>query len=321
MSPAPHAPPTLAGIRAAAERIRPHARRTPVLTCRAIDERAGCTVFLKCENLQRVGAFKFRGACNAIFSLSDAEAARGIATQSSGNHAQAIALAARLRGVPAHIVMPRTSPKVKLDAVAGYGGRITLCEPTLRSRDETLARVAAETGATVIHPYNDARVIAGQGTSAMELLDEVPDLDIVMAPVSGGGLLSGTAIAATSIKPGIRVIGAEPEGADDAFRSFAAGRIIPCEKPDSICDGLLAGLCPLTFGILRERVEGIVTLSERSIIDAMRFVWERAKLVIEPSAAVPIAALLEGKIEPPGRRIGVIISGGNVDLDRLPWQR
>ncbi len=314
------APPTLADIRAAAARIAPYARRTPVMTCRAIDERAGCTVFLKCENLQRVGAFKFRGACNAVFSLTDAEAARGVVSQSSGNHAQAVALAARIRGIPAHIVMPHTAPKVKKEAVAGYGGRITYCEPTMAARDGEQARIAEETGAAVVHPYNDYRVIAGQGTAALELVEEIDGLDAVIAPVSGGGLLSGTAIAAQSVRPGVRVLGAEPAGADDAARSLAAGVITAVAQPRSICDGLLATVGSLTFPILRERVERIVTVGEREIIDAMRLVWERAKIVVEPSGAVAIAALCDERADLLGARVGVIVSGGNVDLERLPWQ-
>lgn len=312
-------PPTLADIRAAAARIAPHAKRTPVMTSSSLDRATGCRVYLKCENLQRVGAFKFRGACNAVLSLTDAEAALGVATQSSGNHAQAIALACSIRGIASHIVMPHTAPRVKSAAVEGYGGRITFCEPTLAARDATLARIAHETGAAVIHPYNDARVIAGQGTAAAELLEEVPDLDVVMTPVSGGGLLSGTAIAATSIRPGIRVFAAEPTGADDAARSLVAGALQPSDHPKTICDGLMAGLCPLTFGVIRERVERILTVSDEETIVAMRFLWERCKLVVEPSGAITIAALLARPADLAGRRIGVIISGGNVDLDRLPW--
>jgi threonine dehydratase len=306
----PH--PTLADIRAAAGRIAPYAHRTPVLTCAALDERLGARIFLKCESFQKVGAFKFRGAANAVFSLDAAAAARGVATHSSGNHAQALALAARLRGIPAFIVMPDNAPAVKKAAVAGYGGHITYCEPTLE-------RVVQETGAVVVHPYNDDRVIAGQGTAALELLEDVPGLDAVMVPVGGGGLLSGTAIAATSLQPGIRVIAAEPEGADDACRSFRAGRIIPSVAPKTVADGLLTSLGDRTFPVIRERVEAIVTVSEAAIIAAMKFVWERAKLVIEPSSAVPVAALWEKKIDLSGLRVGIILSGGNVDLDRLPW--
>ncbi|HRW49736.1 MAG TPA: pyridoxal-phosphate dependent enzyme [Caldilinea sp.] len=313
--------PTITDIRQAAERIRPHAHRTPVMTCRSLDQRVGAQVFMKCENLQKVGAFKFRGACNAVFSLSPDEAARGVATHSSGNHAQALALAARMRGIPAYIVMPRNAPAVKQAAVAGYGGIITLCEPTLAARESTLAEVVAATGAEVVHPYNDVRVIAGQGTAALELLADVPDLDVIMAPVGGGGLLSGTAIAARAVAPQMRVIAAEPAGADDAFRSLAAGHIIPSVQPQTIADGLLTSLGDLTFPIIRDHVEQIVTVSEPAIVAAMKFVWERAKLVVEPSGVVPIAALWEEAIDLRGLRVGVILSGGNVDLEHLPWQQ
>jgi len=313
----PH--PTLDDIRRAAERIRPYAHRTPVFTCASLDERLGAFIFLKCENFQKVGAFKFRGAANAVFSLSEEAAERGVATHSSGNHAQALALAARLRGIPAHIVMPDNAPAVKKAAVAGYGGRITFCEPTLKARETTLEAVVRDTGAEIVHPYNDDRVIAGQGTAALELLADVLGLDAVMTPVGGGGLLSGTAIAATELRPGIRVIAAEPEGADDAFRSLQAGRIIPSTSPKTIADGLLTSLGDRTFPVIRERVERIVTVSESAIIAAMKFVWERAKLVIEPSSAVPVAALWEKKIDLSGLRVGIILSGGNVDLNRLPW--
>lgn len=310
--------PTLDDVRAAAARIAPYAHRTPVLTSRSIDEMASAQVFFKCENLQKVGAFKFRGACSAVMALSEAEAARGVATHSSGNHAAALALSARIRGVPAHIVMPRGAPAVKRAAVEGYGGMIVECEPTLASREATLRRVVEGTGATFVHPYNDARVIAGQGTAALELLEEVPDLDVVVAPVGGGGLLSGTAIAVTSLYPsGARVVGAEPEAADDARRSLEEGKIVPSLDPKTIADGLRTSLGPITFAVLRRRAAGIVTVSEEAIASAMRLVWERMKIIIEPSSAVPVAAVLGGKVE--GARIGVIISGGNVDLARLPW--
>lgn len=311
--------PTLADIRMAAERIRPFAHRTPVWTCASLDRAVGAQVFLKCENLQRVGAFKFRGACNAVFSLTEQEAARGVVCHSSGNHAQALALAARLRGVPAHIIMPSNAPGVKKAAVAGYGGQITFCEPTLEAREAAQAAVVAQTGATIVHPYNDLRVIAGQGTAALELLTDHPDLDVILAPVGGGGLLSGTAIAAQGLAPAIRVIAAEPEAADDACRSMAAGRIIPSLDPKTIADGLLTSLGELTFPIIRDRVERIVPVSEAGIIAAMKFVWERAKLVIEPSAAVPVALLWERRFDLTGLRVGVILSGGNVDLEKLPW--
>jgi threonine dehydratase len=311
---------TIQDVRLAAERIRPYVHRTPVLTCASLDRQVDAQVFLKCENLQKVGAFKFRGGCNAVFSLPDSELAQGVVTHSSGNHAQALALAARLRGISAYIVMPRTAPAVKKAAVAGYGGTITFCEPTLEARESTQAQVVAETGATVIHPYNDPRVMAGQGTAAMELMEDVPNLDVVLAPVGGGGLLSGTAITATETSPHIRVMGAEPERADDAFRSLAAGRIMPSVNPQTIADGLLTSLGSLTFPIIRDRVERIVTVSEAGIIAAMKFVWERAKIVIEPSAAVAVGVLWERKVDLSGLRVGVILSGGNVDLDVLPWQ-
>jgi threonine dehydratase len=312
--------PTINDIRQAAERIRPYAHRTPVLTCESLDRWVGAQVFLKCENLQKVGAFKFRGACNAVFALSEAEAARGVVAHSSGNHAQALALAARLRGIPAYIVMPENAPAVKQAAVAGYGGKIHLCRPTLQAREDTQAEVIARTGAVEVHPYNNERVIAGQGTAALELLEQAPHLDVILTPVGGGGLLSGTALAATSLKPGVRVIAAEPEMADDAYRSLQAGRILPSENPQTIADGLLTSLGDRTFPIIQERVEQIVTVSEAAIMRAMRFVWERAKIIIEPSAAVPVAALQEGRIDLGGLRVGVILSGGNVDLERLPWQ-
>lgn len=312
--------PTFADILAAAERIRPYAHRTPVLTCQSLDARVGAQVFLKCENLQKAGAFKFRGACNAVFSLTGAQVARGVATHSSGNHAQALALAARLRGIPAYIVMPANAPAVKQAAVADYGGIITLCEPTQAAREATLTQVVAETGAEVVHPYNDGRVIAGQGTAALELLADAPDLDVIIAPVGGGGLLSGVALATKVLSPHVRVIAGEPAGADDAFRSLAAGQIVPSVAPQTIADGLLTSLGTLTFPIIREHVEQIVTVSEAAIIAAMRFLWERAKLVVEPSGVTPVAVLWEGKIDLRGLRVGVILSGGNVDLTHLPWQ-
>jgi len=313
--------PTITDIRAAAVRIRPWAHRTPVLTCAGLDAMVGARLFFKCENFQKVGAFKFRGATNAVFALSDTEAARGVATHSSGNHAAALSLAARLRGIPAHVVMPRTSRAVKQAAVAGYGGNVVLCEPTLAAREATLESVVAATGAAVVHPYNDPMVIAGQGTAALELLDEVDGLDIVMTPVGGGGLLSGTAITVTAVSPATRVVAAEPAAADDAFRSLKEGRLVPSVNPTTIADGLLTSLGTLTFAIIRHNVSEIVTVSEDAIAAAMRHVWERMKIVIEPSSAVPVGALLEGALRAPGARIGVILTGGNVDLDRLPWAR
>jgi len=312
-------PPTLQDIQQAAERIKPYAHRTPVLTNDSLNQRVGAQVYLKCENMQKVGAFKFRGACNAVYSLSNEEAKRGVCTHSSGNHAQALALAARMRGIPAYIVMPNNAPQVKKDAVAGYGGQITYCEPTQQARESTLAKIANETGANIVHPYNDERVIAGQGTATLELLDSILDLDAVIAPVGGGGLISGTSIAAKGLKPNIRVIAAEPEMADDAYRSIKEGKIIPMKDPKTLADGLLTSLGQLTFPIIQQNVEQIVTVSEQGIIDSMKFVWERSKIVIEPSAAVAVGVLWERKIDLAGLKVGVILSGGNVDLGKLPW--
>jgi len=314
-------PPTisLSDVEAAAVRIAPHAHRTPVLTSSAVNRILDAEVFFKCENFQKVGAFKFRGACNAVASLSAPELARGVATHSSGNHAAALALAARILGSRASIVMPDNAPAVKKAAVEGYGAEITFCEPTLEAREGALAALLDKHGLVEIHPYNDRRIIAGQGTAALELLQEIGDLDTVMAPVGGGGLLSGTAIAVTETRPGVSVVGAEPEGADDAYRSLLEGRIVPSVEPRTIADGLLTNLGSLTFPILRERCAGIVTVKEESIVAAMRLLWERMKILIEPSAAVPVAALLEKRSEIGGHRVGVILSGGNVDLDRLPW--
>jgi len=311
---------TLREIREAAQRIHPYIHRTPVVTSESVNQKVGAQVFLKCENLQKVGAFKFRGACNAVFSLSDEEAARGVCTHSSGNHAQALALAARMRGIPAYIVMPNNAPSVKKNAVAGYGGQITFCEPTLEARESTLERIRLEKGANVVHPYNDERVIAGQGTAALELLEEIPSLDVIIAPVGGGGLLSGTAIAATETKKSLRVIAGEPEMADDAYRSLLSGGIVPSVKPRTIADGLLTSLGTLTFPMIQERVEQIVTVSEQGIMDSMKFIWGRVKIIIEPSAAVAVGVLWEKKIDLTGLNVGVILSGGNVDLEKLPWQ-
>ena len=260
-----------------------------------------------------------RGAANAVFGLDDETAARGVATHSSGNHAQALALAARLRGVPAYVVMPRNAPDIKRRAVAGYGAEIIDCEPTLAARESTLRQVVARTGAVFIHPYNDEMIIAGQGTAALELLEEVPDLDVVMAPVGGGGLLAGTAVATAAVAPDARIIAAEPCGADDAARSLAAGRIIPSVDPRTIADGLLTSLGEINFPIIRRYVEAIWTVDDPAITAAMRLVWERMKIIIEPSGAVCLAAVLEHPSEVAGRRVGIILSGGNVDLDRLPW--
>lgn len=312
---------TINDIRQAAQRIKPYIHHTPVMTNESLNQRVGAQVFMKCENLQKVGAFKFRGASNAVWSLTDKEASSGVVTHSSGNHAQALALAAKMRGIPAYIVMPSNAPQVKKNAVAGYGGQITFCEPTLAARESTMESIRQRTGATVVHPYDNEQVIAGQGTAVLELLEDIPDLDVIIAPVGGGGLLSGTSIAATEMKKGIRVIAAEPEMADDAFRSLQAGEIIPSMNPKTVADGLLTSLGALTFPIIKERVEQIVTVSEAGILDAMKFIWERAKIVIEPSAATVIAVLWEKKIDLTGKKVGVILSGGNVDLEKLPWQK
>jgi threonine dehydratase len=266
-----------------------------------------------------VGAFKFRGASNAVFSLSGEEAQKGVATHSSGNHAAALALAARMRNIPAYIVMPWTASEIKKKAVAGYGGIITYCEPTLAARESTLAKVVAETGATMIHPYDNLMVIAGQGTAAKEMIEDAGTFDIIMAPVGGGGLLSGTALSAKSLSPGARVIAAEPAGADDAFRSFYAGEIFPSVDPRTIADGLLTSLSERTFTIIMGKVDGIVTVSEEKIVEAMRMVWERMKIIIEPSSAGPLGAILEGKVDVAGVKTGIILSGGNVDLENLPF--
>ncbi|GAB4379139.1 MAG: pyridoxal-phosphate dependent enzyme [Calditrichia bacterium] len=279
----------------------------------------GARVFFKCENFQKVGAFKFRGAGNAIFSLSEEEAQRGVATHSSGNHAAAVSLAARIRNIPAYIVMPRTAPEVKKRAVGGYGGQIIFCEPTLASREQTLEQVVKDTGAVFIHPYNNEKVIAGQGTAALEFLQVVEDLDYLLAPVGGGGLISGSALTAQELSPRTRVVGVEPAGADDAWRSLKEGRIIPSVNPQTVADGLLTSLGTLTFPIIQKYVDQIVTVEDNRIIQAMRLIWERMKIIVEPSAAVPLAALLDGKLKVSGKRVGIIISGGNVDLEKLPW--
>jgi threonine dehydratase/serine racemase len=311
----------LEAVRAAARRIAGLAHRTPVVTCATLDRLAGRALFFKCEHLQKAGAFKFRGACNAVQKLAADEAARGVVTHSSGNHAQALALAAQLRGVAAHVVMPRNASVVKRRAVEGYGGRVIECEPTLAARESTAAAVLAETGATFVHPYNNPDVIAGQGTVALELLDEVPGLDAVIAPVGGGGLISGICVAMQGLAPSLRVLAAEPAGADDAARSKAAGQLLPQTGPRTVADGLLTSLGELTWPLVRDRVETVLTATDEEIIAAMRLAWERAKLLIEPSAAVPLAALLStaGQNLDGARRVGVVLSGGNVNLDSLPW--
>ena len=312
-------PPGLDEIRQAAERIRPYIHRTPVLTCMTIDKMLGGKIYFKCENFQKAGAFKFRGATNAVFSLTEKEASAGVGTHSSGNHAAALSLAARTRGVKAYVVMPQNAPAVKRNAVAGYGAEITFCRPTLQAREETLAKVVEQTGAATVHPYNDYRVIAGQATAALELIEDVSDLDIIMAPIGGGGLACGTALSAKYLSPRTRVIAAEPMGADDAYRSFRSGKLVPSDNPKTIADGLLTSLGDKTFPIVMDYLDDIVTVSEEGIIEAMRCVWERMKIIVEPSAAVPLGALLTHRLDVSGKRVGIILSGGNVDLDKLPW--
>ncbi len=312
--------PTLTDISEAAERIRPFAHRTPVLTSAWFNEQTGVELFFKCENFQKVGAFKFRGACNAIGKLTKEEGERGIVTHSSGNHAQAVALAAKLNGYKATIVMPENAPKVKVEAVKGYGAEIVFCESTIASREETAQAIIQKTGATFIHPYNHPDVIAGQGTAAKELLEDVPGLDVMIAPVGGGGLMSGTLIAAKSMKPGILVFGAEPELADDAFRSLKSGNIEPVLRTDTIADGLRTSLGELTFHIIQTHIDDLVTVSEASIIRDMRNVWERMKIIIEPSCAVPVAAVMDKKVQVEGMKVGIILTGGNVDLDSFTWK-
>ncbi len=311
--------PTFADIRAAAARIKPYAHHTPVFTCHSLDRMADAQLFFKCENFQKSGAFKFRGACNTVFSLTEEEALCGVATHSSGNHGAAVALAAELRGIVAHVVMPRNASAAKQAAVAEYGGTIIFCDPTQAAREATLARVVEETGAHFIPPYNDPRVIAGQGTAALELLEDLPDLDVVLAPVGGGGLLSGMALAAATLAPTARVVGVEPAAADDAMRSLHTGIIQPSVNPQTIADGLRTSLGDLTFAIIQQSAARIVTVSEEAIVYAMRTVWERMKIVIEPSSAVPVAAVLDKQLEVTGQRVGILLSGGNVDLTHLPW--
>ena len=309
-------------IRSAHERIRPFIKRTPVLTSEALDQECGTRLFFKCENLQAAGAFKSRGACNAVFSLTDAEAANGVVTHSSGNHAAALARAAQLRGITAHIVMPANAPQSKVQNVGHYGGWITFCEPNLSAREAACARVAAQTGATIVHPFDDLRVAAGQGTAAIELMEDAPDLDYILCPVGGGGLLCGTAVAAKTLKPGIKVIGVEPALADDVAQSFRAGRRISIPSPATIADGLRTNCTgEKNFPIIQQYVDDIVTVSEEGIVAAMREIWERLRIVIEPSAAVAYAAIREGKIPAAGHRIGLILTGGNVDMDALPWMK
>jgi threonine dehydratase len=310
---------TLDLIREAHERIKDKITRTPVMTSGTLDRLAGSKLFFKCENFQKTGSFKARGATNAVFSLSQSQAQRGVATHSSGNHGAALARAAQLRGIRAYVVMPDNSPNAKQDSVRRYGGQITFCDPTLAAREKALEGLIADHGACAIHPYNDRRVMAGQGTAAVELIEAVPELDIVLTPVGGGGLLSGIAVAAKSLKPSIHVIGVEPAAADDAARSFRSGRIVPSVNPATIADGLRASLGDKTFAEIRRSVDDIVTISEESIVNGMRRIWEVMKILVEPSGAVAYAAVVEGKLDVNGKRVGLVLTGGNLDLGRLPW--
>jgi len=303
-------------IQTAHNLIKEQIHRTPVLSSKSINEIAGCEILFKCENFQKVGAFKFRGASNAVLALTDQQAEKGVATHSSGNHAQALALAARMRGIPATIVMPSNAPQVKIDAVRGYGAEIVFCEPTLEARETTLNKVVETKGSVFIHPYNNDYVIAGQGTAIKELIEQKSWFDFIITPVGGGGLLSGSAISAKTLCPDCEVIAAEPKGADDAYRSFKAGYIIPQTGPNTICDGLLTSLGDKTFEIIQKYVDDIITVDDDLIKEAMKLTWERMKMVIEPSSAVCLAAILDNKKRFFGKRIGVIISGGNVDFSR-----
>jgi len=311
--------PTFPDIEDAYVRIEPHIHITPILSSSAINKITGADVYFKCENFQKVGAFKFRGACNALFSLSDEQAAKGVATHSSGNHAAALALAAKLRGTHAYIVMPKNAPEIKKKAVGSYGGVITFCEPTLQSREETLDSILKESGAIMIHPYNQKEIIAGQGTCALELMQQQQNLDAIVTPVGGGGLLSGTSISAKYLNPDIEIIGAEPDGADDAYQSFLNKQRMPLIKPNTIADGLLTTLGELNLEIILNNVDDIITTPDTAIIKAMRLIWERMKIIVEPSSAVALAVILDNKEAFKDKKIGVILTGGNVDLEKLPF--
>jgi threonine dehydratase len=311
--------PELSDIRAAHSRIKPFIHNTPVLTSQQLNILFGCELYFKCENFQKVGAFKFRGATNAVRSLSDPEKSKGVVTHSSGNHAAALALAARMNGIRVNIVMPRNAPDVKKNAVAGYGADITFCEPTLQAREEATRQIIENSGSVLIHPYDNFNVICGQGTAALELLEEIDDLEIVIAPVGGGGLLSGTSVCARGISRNIKVIGAEPLNANDAFVSFSTGKLTPSVNPVTIADGLLTSLSELTFSVIRKNTDIILTATEESIIECMRLIWERMKIVIEPSSATVLAIIKENPDIFRGKKAGLIISGGNVDLARLPF--
>ena len=301
------------------EIIAPYIHRTPVLTSETFNQMLGAEIFFKCENLQKAGAFKFRGATHAVMTLSEQEAFRGVCTHSSGNHAQALALAARMRGIKAHIVMPENAPQIKVNAVKAYGGEITFCMPTLQAREATLKKVMEQTGAIEIHPYNDYRIIAGQASACAELLEEVEDLDLVIAPVGGGGLLSGTILSARYFSPGVKVMAAEPLQANDAWQSFKARKFIPSQNPLTIADGLKTSLGSLTFPIILNGAEEILTATEETIISTMKLIWERMKIVVEASGVLPLAVMFENKETFFGKRVGLILSGGNTDLNHIPW--
>lgn len=311
--------PTLDDMLAAHERIEPYVHRTPVLTSSFLNELTGADLFFKCENFQKAAAFKVRGASNAVFGLTEEQAKHGVATHSSGNHALSLSYAAGQRGIPCHVVMPHTAPQAKKDAVIGYGGMITECEPSTSSRETVFAEVQERTGADFVHPYNDPRVIAGQGTCSRELLEQVRDLDAVIAPIGGGGMISGTCLTLSNLAPGVKIYAAEPEQADDAARSFRAGHIIADDAPVTVADGLKVPLKELTWHFVSNHVTDILTASEQEIIDAMRLIWARMKIVMEPSSAVPLATILKNRDVFAGKRVGVIVTGGNVDLDKLPW--
>ncbi|MDN5786566.1 beta-hydroxyaspartate dehydratase BhcB [Pseudorhodobacter sp.] len=313
--------PTLADMLVAHERIKPYIHRTPVLTSEFINKLAGADLFFKCENLQKAGAFKARGASNAVFGLTEEQAARGVATHSSGNHGTCLSYAAGRRGIPCTVVMPHTAPQAKKDAVRGYGGVVVECEPSTTSREAVFAEVVAKSGAEFVHPYNDPRVIAGQGTCSREMLEQVAGLDAVIAPIGGGGMISGTCLTLSNLAPNVKIYAAEPEQADDAYRSFKAGKIIADDAPETIADGLKVPLKDLTWHFVSNHVTDILTASEAEIVDAMKVIWKRMKIVMEPSSAVPLATILKNKEIFAGKRVGVVITGGNVDLDLLPWQR
>ncbi|MEM9631742.1 MAG: beta-hydroxyaspartate dehydratase BhcB [Pseudomonadota bacterium] len=311
--------PSLEDMLVAHERIKPHIHRTPVLTSSFLNDLTGAELFFKCENFQKAGAFKVRGASNAVFGLDEETAKAGVATHSSGNHALSLSYAAGRRGIPCHVVMPRTAPQAKKDAVRGYGGIITECEPSTTSREAVFAEVQAETGAEFVHPYNDHRVIAGQGTCSKELLEQTDGLDAVIAPIGGGGMVSGTCLTLSNLAPDVKIYAAEPEQADDAARSFRAGHIIADDAPQTVADGLKVPLKELTWHFVSNHVTDVLTASEQEIVDAMRLIWARMKIVMEPSSAVPLATILKNKDVFAGKRVGVIITGGNVDLNKLPW--